>query len=42
MEQQLKLDLETLGIEETQEITKTLFKARQGNSTMLPFHTGVI
>ena len=27
---------------ETQETTKTLFKARQGNSTMLPFHTGVI
>ena len=26
---------------ETQETTKTLFKARQGNSTMLPFHTGV-
>ena len=27
---------------ETQETTKTLFKARQGNSTMLPFLTGVI
>ena len=27
---------------ETQETKKTLFKARQGNSTMLPFHTGVI
>ena len=27
---------------ETQQATKTLSKARQGNWTMLPFHTGVI
>ena len=27
---------------ESQQTTKILFKARQGNWTMLPFHTGVI
>ena len=27
---------------ESQQTTKTLFKARQGNWTMLPFHTDII